>query len=115
MEEKKKTRRIRWWESRKDIGPLTAKRVEWIKRHAPELKQVRKFYSCPPNCMARYLPNAKCLLSSSPGWDYWVWAFTLANVPCDPRKCKGGSAAINKSMAEYILANAPAELLKKGY
>jgi hypothetical protein len=90
---------------------LRARRAAWLLAHADEYKAARVLEEGSSH-NARYRRGM-----SDGGWGYWVQAIRQAGLPSSAQNYWSGSAptpstAINKGYADYILANAPKELLQ---
>jgi hypothetical protein len=91
----------------------TEKRVLWLKEHEKEIYESETEVSN----SKRGGHNAKYRDGmSTGGWGYWVWAFEKAGIKIDVMNYWAGpdptpSTAINRGVADYILKNAPKELL----
>ncbi len=111
IDAKQKTRAVK-----RHLKTKLVRRAEWIRARASEIDAAREEVKCPVSCRASCKNGATCQTQSGSGWGFWVRAFWLAAVKCEPTSYWSGSnptpsTSINRGVAEYLRANAPKELI----
>ena len=91
-------------------------RAEWIKKNIEDIETARRSTERHTYCRGSCGNGATCKTQGGSGWGFWVQAFRSINARCDPMPYWSGknptpSTSISQGVADYIVANAPENIL----